>query len=84
MRSQIVTSSQQKRHTDLNPYAFTEQGVAMLSSVLHSDRAVQMNIAIMRAFVEMRKVSQNLQILDHYTASGQTWACTYSDLRIIY
>lgn len=38
------------------PYAFTEQGVAMLSSVLHSDRAVQMNIAIMRAFVEMRRI----------------------------
>ena len=56
MRSQSVTSSQQKRHTDLNPYAFTEQGVAMLSSVLHSNRAVQMNIAIMRAFVEIRKI----------------------------
>ena len=38
------------------PYAFTEQGVAMLSSVLRSERAVQMNIAIMRAFVKMRKL----------------------------
>ncbi len=37
------------------PYAFTEQGVAMLSSVLRSDKAVQMNIAIMRAFVETRR-----------------------------
>ena len=36
------------------PYAFTEQGVAMLSSVLRSDRAVQVNIAIMRAFVKLR------------------------------
>jgi hypothetical protein len=37
------------------PYAFTEQGVAMLSSVLRSGRAVQVNIAIMRAFVELRR-----------------------------
>jgi DNA-binding PadR family transcriptional regulator len=39
------------------PYAFTEQGVAMLSSVLNSDRAVQVNIAIMRAFVQMRELA---------------------------
>jgi phage regulator Rha-like protein len=38
------------------PYAFTEQGVAMLSSVLNSERAVQVNIAIMRAFVKLRKI----------------------------
>lgn len=38
------------------PYAFTEQGVAMLSGVLNSERAIQMNIAIMRAFVEIRKI----------------------------
>lgn len=38
------------------PFAFTEQGVAMLSSVLHSPRAVQVNIAIMRAFVQLRRV----------------------------
>lgn len=38
------------------PYVFTEQGVAMLSSVLHSERAVQVNIAIMRAFVRLREI----------------------------
>lgn len=38
------------------PYAFTEQGVAMLSGVLNSDKAINMNIAIMRAFVEVRKI----------------------------
>src|SRR3954465_2304404 len=38
------------------PYAFTEQGVAMLSSVLRSERAVKVNIAIMRAFVKLREV----------------------------
>ncbi len=39
-----------------NPYVFTEQGVAMLSTVLHSDRAIEVNIAIMRAFVKLRKI----------------------------
>jgi hypothetical protein len=39
------------------PYAFTEQGVAMLSGILHSDKAVNMNIAIMRAFVEIRRIA---------------------------
>ena len=38
------------------PYAFTEQGVAMLSGILNSDKAINMNVAIMRAFVEVRKV----------------------------
>ena len=38
------------------PYAFTEQGVAMLSGILHSDKAIVMNIAIMRAFVEVRRI----------------------------
>jgi hypothetical protein len=38
------------------PYAFTEQGVAMLSGVLHSDKAIDMNIVIMRAFVEIRRI----------------------------
>ena len=38
------------------PYAFTEQGVAMLSSVLNSDRAIEVNIAIMRAFVRLREI----------------------------
>ena len=39
------------------PYAFTEQGVAMLSGILNSDKAINMNIAIMRAFVEIRKIA---------------------------
>jgi len=39
------------------PYAFTEQGVAMLSGILNSDKAINMNIAIMRAFVEIRRVT---------------------------
>jgi hypothetical protein len=55
LKSQIVTSSWGGLRRAL-PYAFTEQGVAMLSSVLHSVRAIQVNIAIMRAFVQLRQV----------------------------
>ena len=44
------------RHTKYLPYVFTEQGVAMLSGVLNSDIAIAMNIAIMRAFVEIRRI----------------------------
>lgn len=54
--SQIVTSSRKHRGVVYRPYAFTEQGVAMLSGVLNSDKAINMNIAIMRAFVEIRKI----------------------------
>ncbi len=56
MRPQIVTASESKRNTKVTPYAFTEQGVAMLSGILNSDKAIAMNIAIMRAFVEIRRV----------------------------
>ena len=56
MRSQNVTASQNKRNISNTPYAFTEQGVAMLSSVLKSDKAALINIAIMRAFVEIRNL----------------------------
>ncbi len=54
MRSQTVTSS--RRKLTAIPYAFTEQGVAMLSSVLRSQRAVEVNIAIMRTFVQLRRL----------------------------
>ena len=54
MRSQIVTSS--RRKLTAIPYAFTEQGVAMLSSVLRSQRAVEVNIAMMRTFVQLRRL----------------------------
>jgi hypothetical protein len=54
--SQIVIGSQKHRDPRLRPYAFTEQGVAMLSSVLRSKRAVAVNIEIMRAFVKLRQM----------------------------
>jgi phage regulator Rha-like protein len=55
LRTQIATSKG-RGGTRYLPYAFTEQGVAMLSGILSSDKAINMNIAIMRAFVEVRKV----------------------------
>ena len=54
MRSQTVTAS--RRNVTALPYAFTEQGIAMLSSVLRSQRAVEVNIAIMRTFVQLRRL----------------------------
>jgi hypothetical protein len=56
LRSQFVTSNLGRGGRRYLPYAFTEQGVAMLSSVLKSPRAVQVNIAIMRAFVRLRQL----------------------------
>jgi len=50
----IATSSARHRGASARPYAFTEQGVAMLSSVLKSPRAIEVNIAIMRTFVQLR------------------------------
>jgi len=57
LRSQFVTlKTGRGRHRKYLPYAFTEQGVAMLSSVLRSERAVRVNIEIMRAFVRLRQM----------------------------
>ena len=70
LRSQIVTLEEAEalrfqsgtlkagrgQHRKYLPYAFTEQGVAMLSGVLNSDRAIEVNIAIMRAFVKLREI----------------------------
>jgi hypothetical protein len=57
LRSQFVTlKTGRGQHRKYLPYAFTEQGVAMLSSVLNSERAISVNIEIMRAFVRMREL----------------------------
>ena len=59
LRSQIATLKTQAirgHHRKYLPYVFTEQGVAMLSSVLHSERAIQVNILIMRAFTKLREI----------------------------
>ena len=69
--SQFAIGSQKHRDPRLTPYVFTELGVAMLSSVLKSDRAVQMNIYIMRAFVKLRELlathkdlAEKIQVLE--------------------
>jgi len=69
LRSQIATlktnGSNRGKHRKYLPYAFTEQGVAMLSSVLNSERAIQVNIAIMRAFVKLRHILATHKELAH-------------------
>ena len=62
LRLQIATSKK-KGGLRYLPYSFTEQGIAMLSSVLNSEKAIQVNIAIMRAFVLMRQYALNFQEL---------------------
>ena len=71
--------SKRGKHTKYLPYAFTEQGVAMLSSVLNSKRAIQVNIAIMRAFVKLRQIlstnkelAHKLKELEHKTEKHDT------------
>jgi hypothetical protein len=62
-RSQFVTSKEDRKGLRYPPMAFTERGVAMLSSVLKTPRAVQVNIAIMRTFVQLREMlSGNAQL----------------------
>jgi hypothetical protein len=57
LRSQSVTLEKGRgKHRKYLPYVFTEQGVAMLSSVLNSERAIRVNIEIMRAFVRLRQL----------------------------
>ncbi|MDP2913275.1 MAG: ORF6N domain-containing protein [Candidatus Omnitrophota bacterium] len=69
LRSQIVILNKgapaRGRHIKYLPYAFTEQGVAMLSSVLNGKRAIQVNIAIMRAFVKIRQILSTHKELAH-------------------
>jgi len=62
LRSQIVTSK--RGGTRYMPFAFTEQGVAMLSSVLNSEKAINVNIAIIRTFVLIRQYALNYKELE--------------------
>ncbi len=55
MQSQVVTASQKKRNIAITPYAFTEHGVTMLASVLKSEKAVKMSVAVVRAFISLKK-----------------------------
>jgi len=63
MWSQIVTTSDKFRRDTYIPYVFTEQGVAMLSSVLRSEKAIQVNIAIVRTFIALRQYARSFSEL---------------------
>ena len=65
LRSQIATSSSEYGGRRYQPHVFTEQGVAMLSSVLRSERAVAVNILIMRTFVQIRQALNETTELGH-------------------
>ena len=70
LRSQIATLKNYGRgqHRKYLPYAFTEEGVAMLSAVLHSSKAINVSVNIMKAFVEMKKfISLNRQVFERLT-----------------
>jgi hypothetical protein len=64
MRSQIETSNTGRGGRRYAPYVFTEQGIAMLSSVLRSKTAIAVNIEIMRAFVELRRVASSYTAIE--------------------
>jgi hypothetical protein len=68
LRSQIVISKTGRGGRRYQPYVFTEQGVSMLSSVLNSERAIEVNIAIMRAFVKLREMLSTNKELAHKLA----------------
>jgi hypothetical protein len=77
LKSQIVISSWGGLRSP--PFAFTEQGVAMLSSVLKSERAVKVNIAIMRAFVRLREVLETNRALAQKFAELEKRVGTHDD-----
>lgn len=68
LRSQFATldGGGRGKYSKYNPFAFTEHGVAMLSGVLHSDKAIEMNITIIRAFIALKEV-----VLDHNEVGEQ-------------
>ena len=69
LRSQIATSKVGRGGRRSLPYVFTEQGVAMLSSVLNSERAIEVNITIMRAFVKLRQMLESNEELNRKFAA---------------
>lgn len=84
LRSQSATLKR-GRHRKYAPYVFTEQGVAMLSSVLKSERAVHMNIAIMRAFVKLREVmSTHKDLAEKITKLENKYVEHGDDIQVIF
>jgi hypothetical protein len=86
---QIGTSNNERGGRRYSPHVFTEQGVAMISSVLRSERAVLVNVAIMRAFVRMRQLvasnknfARRLGILEaQYSEHDENFKTVFADIR---
>jgi phage regulator Rha-like protein len=73
LRSQFATSNDSRGGRRYVPYVFTEQGVAMLSTVLNSERAIAVNIAIMRTFVRLRQIlATHKQLAERLSALEKT------------
>jgi len=72
MRSQIATAYQSKRNVNVTPYAFTEYGVAMVATVLKSEKAVKMSVAVVKTFIQLRR-----QILDYDSLAKQIKALKF-------
>ncbi len=66
-----LTNTSRGQHSKYLPYAFTEQGIAMLSGILNSDKAINMNINIMRAFVAIRKIVLQQQDIKRTVAGNK-------------
>jgi hypothetical protein len=86
LRSQIVILKPGRgKHRKYLPYAFTEQGVAMLSSVLNSQRAIDVNIAIMRAFVRLRQIlSTNKELAAKFEKMEQKLGEHDENFRVVF
>jgi len=84
-RSQFVTSNSDRMGLRWRPFTFTEQGIAMLSSVLKSERAIQVNIIIMRAFVRIRQLlSAHKEILAKLNELEQKTGKNTVDIQLIF
>ena len=84
-RSQIVTSNSDKMGLRYKPYCFTEQGVIMLSSVLNSTRAIEVNIRIVRLFIRLREiVSSNKEILQKLAQLEKRMDDTGEEIKTIF
>jgi len=84
MSSQIVTTSPSKRPKTALPYAFTEHGVVMLSSVLRSETAIQVNIAVTRAFVTVRQMLYDGPVSLRLSALEKDFKALKQDLEEIF
>jgi hypothetical protein len=83
LRCQFVTSNENRGGRRYRPYAFTEQGIAMLSGVLTSKRAVEVNVAIMRTFVRLRQLLATHEELARRLDQLQ-WRQSEQDARVQY